>query len=191
MAEPAFRTGVATLGRRGLTLDAWVYHVQLEELVDLARAVPDTAIVLNHLGGPVLVGAYADRAADELVRWRSLIAEVATCPNVVLKVGGVGMEMFGHGWSQWERPPGSDEIVASWGDHLRFAIDTFGPSRCMFESNFPVDRLSCSYVVLWNAFKKLSAGYTAAERDDLMRGTAIRAYRLTDSGPPARTTEKG
>ncbi len=178
MADPAFRVGAARLGARGLSLDVWIFHVQLEEIVDLARAVPETTMVLNHLGGPIGVGAYKAHRDEEHARWRARMAEVAGCPNVVLKVGGHGMRMFGTGWVGAVRPPTSDEVVALWGDGMRFVIDAFGPSRCMFESNFPVDRMSFSYVVLWNAFKKVSAGFSAAERDDLMRGTATRTYRL-------------
>jgi len=178
MLDPDFRRGVEALGRRGLVFDAWLYHPQLTELVDLARAVPGTTIVLDHVGGPLGVRAYKDKAEEVEAVWRAGMTAVAACPNVVVKVGGIGMPMYGSGWFRAERPPSSDEIVAAWGDRLRFVIDTFGPDRCMFESNFPVDRLSFSYVVLWNAFKKLSASYTPAERAALFHDTAVRTYAL-------------
>ena len=174
----SFREGLATLGRMGLSFDAWQYHPQLPELVDLARAHPDVPIVVNHLGAPLGIGPYAGRRAEVLEAWRPPMTELAGLDNVTLKVGGIGMARYGMGWEHGERPPGSDELAAAWGDEIRWCIDRFGPSRCMFESNFPVDSESCSYVVLWNTFKKVSAGYTAAERADLFAGTARRFYRL-------------
>jgi predicted TIM-barrel fold metal-dependent hydrolase len=174
----SFRQGLATLGRLGLSFDAWQYHPQLSELVDAARAVPGTPIVVNHLGAPLGIGPYAGRRAEVLETWRPQMAELARLDNVHLKVGGIGMSRYGMGWEHGERPPGSDDLVAAWGDEVRWCIDKFGPQRCMFESNFPVDSESCSYVVLWNAFKKVSDGYSAAERADLFAGTARRFYRL-------------
>ncbi len=181
MASPAFRRGFEVLtGELGLTFDAWLYHPQLPELIDLARAYPEATIVLDHLGGPVGVGPYAGQREEILAWWRPIMAEVAACPNVVLKVGGIGMSLYGLAWHKQPEAPSSDELVAAWGEEMRFCIDTFGPSRAMFESNFPVDRRGCSYVVLWNAFKKTAAagGYSAAEKADLFRGAAKRAYRI-------------
>jgi predicted TIM-barrel fold metal-dependent hydrolase len=177
MATSEFRDGMAVLGAMGLTFDAWLYHPQLPELVDAARAVPDVTIVLDHLGGPLGIGPYTDRAAVH-EGWRASMADVATCPNVVLKVGGIGMPDYGIAWHKRERPPTSDDLVDAWGDDIRYAIDTFGPQRCMFESNFPVDRKGCSYPVLWNGFKKMAAGYSADEQRWLFHDTARTAYWL-------------
>jgi predicted TIM-barrel fold metal-dependent hydrolase len=177
MATAEFRDGLAVLGRMGLSFDAWMYFPQLPELADAARAVPETTIVLDHLGGPVGVGPYADRA-ESLARWRTLLADVATCPNVVLKLGGIGMPDFGVAWHQRELPPTSADLAGEWADHIRFAIDQFGPSRCLFESNYPVDRKGCSYVVLWNAFKRIAEPYGREERAWLFHDTAATAYRL-------------
>ena len=174
----SFRTGMGVLARMGLTFEAWQYHTQLGEVAALARACPDVTIVLNHIGAPLGVGPYADRRDEVLAVWRPGLADVATCPNVMLKVGGIGMSRYGVGFERWERPPTSDQLLAVWGDELRWCIDTFGPERCMFESNFPVDAESCSYVVLWNAFKKVSIAYSPAERAALFSGTARRVYRL-------------
>ncbi len=179
MGSTGFRRGFEVLtGELGLTFDAWLYHPQLPEVAALARAHPDATIVLDHLGAPVGVGPYAGKRDEVLAAWRPMMADIARCPNVVLKVGGIGMSLYGLGWHKRETAPSSDELVAAWGDEMRFCIDAFGPSRCMFESNFPVDRRGCSYVVLWNAFKKTAAGYNAAEQADLFRGTAQRAYRI-------------
>ena len=173
-----FRAGMRVLAAKGLSFEAWQYHTQLDDVAALARACPDVTIVLNHIGAPIGTGPYAGRRDEVLAVWRPGMVDVASCPNVVLKVGGIGMSRYGVGFETWERPPTSDQLLAVWGDDLRFCIDTFGPSRCMFESNFPVDAESCSYTVRWNAFKKVSAGYSPAERTALFSETARRVYRL-------------
>jgi L-fuconolactonase len=173
-----FREGVAELGRRDLSFDAWLYHPQIDELTDLARAFPETPIVFDHFGGPLGIGPYADRRAEIFPAWAKSVAELARCENVVAKLGGLVMPVNGFGFHKRERPPTSDEIVAATSDYYRHALDCFGPSRCMFESNFPVDKQSVSYPVLWNAFKKLASGFSATERADLFHDTAARTYRL-------------
>lgn len=177
MGTAAFTAGLRVLGRMGLTYDAWLYHPQITELAAAARAVPEVTIVLDHLGGPVGIGRHADRATA-LADWRGAITEVAACPNVHLKLGGIGMPVFGIPWHQRERPPTSAELAAAWADDIRFCIDTFGPPRCLFESNFPVDRKSCSYTVLWNAFQRIAEPYDAPERRWLFHDTAASAYRI-------------
>jgi L-fuconolactonase len=178
LLDPEFRKGFGLLRVYGLSFDAWLYHPQLPELADLARAFPDTVIILNHLGGPLGVGPYAGKRDEVFARWRVDLAAVAACPNVVLKVGGLQMAINGFGWSDREQPPTSDDLLAANRDWYLYAIEQFGPSRCMFESNFPVDKLSCSYTVLWNQFKKLSKGFSAGDRAALFHDTAQRVYRL-------------
>jgi predicted TIM-barrel fold metal-dependent hydrolase len=173
-----FRAGLATLGRMGLSFDAWMYHPQLGELVDLARAHPDVTIVLDHLGGPLGIGPYADRRDEVRAAWEAPMAELAGCSNVHLKLGGIGMAIYGLAWHHAPAAPTSEALAGAWGPQIEWCIERFGPDRCMFESNFPVDRRSCSYVVLWNAFKRIAAGCSDAERAELFRGTARRAYRL-------------
>ena len=179
MATPQFHAGVAKLGEMGFSFDAWQYHTQLGELIDLARAVPQTSIVLDHLGGPLGIGRYAEDRDGAMAAWRQSMTEVAACDNVTLKVGGIGMDLYyGLGWTDRPVPPSSDDAVAAWGDRVHFCIDTFGPDRCMFESNFPVDRQALSYPVLWNALQKMAARYDDADQDQLFSGTATRVYRL-------------
>ena len=178
MADPTFRLGVKRLGALGLSFDAWLYHPQIRELTALARAVPECTFVLDHLGGMLGTGPYAGRRAEILEQWRIDIAELATCPNVYMKLGGIGMVVFGLGFENHATPPTSLDLVDAWGDPIRYAIDQFGPQRCMFESNFPVDRMSCSYVTLWNAFKHIAAGMGHDDKTALFYGTASRAYRL-------------
>ncbi|MBH99569.1 MAG: amidohydrolase [Acidimicrobiaceae bacterium] len=177
-ADKHFRNGVRFLGQLGLTYESWHYHYQLQEFADLCRAAPETSIVLDHFGTPLGVGPYASRREEIHAAWRKDLAELALCPNVVAKLGGLAMPDNGFGWHKAERPPTSDEIVAAHRDHYLHAIDHFGPDRCMFESNFPVDRLSLSYGVLYNAFKKIVADFTDAEQDAMFSGTAARVYRL-------------
>ena len=183
MGTPAFRAGVARLGAMGHSFDAWLFHPQLGELLAMARALPEVTIVLDHLGGPLGVGPYADRWTEVADSVRAGLDPIADCPNVVLKLGGIGMERYyGMGWFEGDAPPNSYVVVERWGDLITWAIDRFGPDRCMFESNYPVDRESLPYTVLWNAHQKIAAPYTDAEQDLLFSGTAGRTYRL---GPPS------
>ena len=176
--EPAFVAGARALADRGLSFDAWQYHHQTAMVVDLARAVEDLTIVVNHLGGPLGVGRWTGRRdeVDQVVR--AGLTELAGCPNVVLKLGGVGMTRFGVGWERDERPPTSVVVARHWGDLIRFGVDRFGPERCLFESNYPVDGETVGYAVLWNAFKRITDDLGPAERSELFAGTARRVYRL-------------
>jgi L-fuconolactonase len=177
-AERSFREGFTTLGKLGLTFDAWQYHHQIPELTDLARACPDTTIIFDHFGGVLGVGPYAGKQAEIFKKWKTDVSELARCQNVVAKLGGINMPLNGFGWHKRPSPPTSDEIVAATRDYYLHSIEVFGTKRCMFESNFPVDRASCSYNVLWNAFKKMAAKFSADEKADLFHRTAARVYRL-------------
>jgi L-fuconolactonase len=174
-----FRAGFALLAPRGLTFEAWCYHHQIPDVTALARAFPATTIVLNHFGGPLGIGPYAGRADEVYAQWRASITELAACPNVVAKLGGINMEMNGFGWHERPRPPGSRELAEATRRYYEFTIEKFGAARCMFESNFPVDKASCSYTVLWNSFKRLTSGCPPAERAALFHHTAARVYRLS------------
>ena len=179
LGQGDFRAGLATLGRMGLSFDTWMYHPQLGELVDLARAHPDVTMVLDHLGGPLGIGPYAGRRDEVRAAWEAPMADLAAdCPNVVLKLGGIGMAVYGLAWHREPTAPTSDALAEAWGPQIEWCIERFGPDRCMFESNFPVDRRSCSYVVLWNAFKRIAGGCSDSERAPLFRDTARAAYRL-------------
>lgn len=162
----------------GLVFDAYHYHPQTPQLTALARAFPAARINLNHLGTPVGTGPYAGKQEEVFAKWAKDLAELATCPNVTIKLGGLAMPWNGFGFEQGARPPGSDEIVRRQARYYHYAIEKFGPARCMFESNFPVDKCAVSYAVLWNAFKKIAAGYTEAEKDAMFYGTASKFYGL-------------
>lgn len=178
MSDATWRRGFDELARRDLTYDAWLYHPQIPELTALARVYPTTTMVLDHLGGPLGVKSYAGRGEEVLAACRASLSELASCPNVFLKLGGIGMPIMGGAWHRGASPATSLALAEAWGPHIRWAIEQFGADRCMFESNFPVDRASCSYVVLWNAFKRIAADASPSERTDLFAGTARRAYRL-------------
>jgi predicted TIM-barrel fold metal-dependent hydrolase len=178
LLDGTFRRGFAELGRRGLSFDAWMYHPQIRELTDLARAFPDTRIIFDHFGGPLGIGPYQGRREEIFEQWRKDVAELARCENVYAKLGGLVMPINGFGFHKRDVPPGSDEIVAATGRYYRHAIDCFGVERCMFESNFPVDKQSCSYRVLWNAFKKMVADASEHEKRRLFHDTACEAYRI-------------
>ena len=178
LLDSTFRKGFGCLARRGLSFDAWLYHPQLGELADLARAFERTSIVLDHVGGPLGIGPYAGRRDEVFESWKRSIAELAECPNVTVKLGGLTMPICGFEFHKRDAPPGSEELAEILGPYYLFCIDRFGPERCMFESNFPVDRASCSFGVLWNAFKRVARGFTEKERSALLHDTAVRVYRL-------------
>jgi L-fuconolactonase len=177
--DRAFLAGMAALACAGLSFDTWAYHTQLQELAELARAQPDVTIIVDHLGGPVRLGPYADRRDEVVEIWKKRVTELAQYENIVMKLGGVGMPVFGETWHHFPERTTSEEIAAARGDEIRWCIEAFGPDRCMFESNFPVDKHSCSYVVLWNAFKLIAADLSAAEKAALFHDTAQRTYRMT------------
>jgi predicted TIM-barrel fold metal-dependent hydrolase len=172
------REGFARLHPLGLSFDAWMYFTQLPELVDLARAFPETPIVLNHVGGPIGIGPYAGKRDEVFREWRRHIEALAQCPNVHVKLGGLGMRLFGFDVHRRELPPSSEELAALWQPYIETCIAAFGASRAMFESNFPVDKGSGSYPVFWNAFKRIAAGCSADEKAALFAGAATRFYRL-------------
>ena len=178
LGDATFRAGFAELAPLGLSFDAWLYHTQIDELTALARAFPETTIILDHFGGPLGIGPYAGQADAVFADWRRAIDALAQCPNVVAKLGGINMAVNGFDWHKRAVPPTSEELAAATRRYYLHTIDRFGPSRCMFESNFPVDKVSCSYAVLWNSFKRLAAGFSAAEKADLFHDTACRVYRL-------------
>lgn len=177
ISEP-FIEGVQLLGEMGLTFDAWMYFHQLPELVQLANAAPQTTIILDHLGGPMGMGYYARHRNEMLSQWRENLRQVAAMPNVVLKVGGLGFPYFVP-QEIGATLTNSDLFAAYWQEEVDFAIDCFGPERCMLESNFPVDSRVADYVTLWNALKKLTVAYSPSERTALCSGTADRIYAVS------------
>ncbi len=173
-----FRAGARVLARMGLSLEGWLYFHQLPELADFARAVPDLTIVLNHLGGLMRTGPYAGRDDEVMAVWRRGIEAVAQCPNMNIKLGGMGMPRFGFDWHTRDKPVGSEELAGSMAPYMTYCIERFGPQRCMFESNFPVDKVSFSYNVMYNAFKRLSREYSPSERAAMLHDNAVRVYRI-------------
>ena len=178
LLDPTFRKGFACLAPLGLSFDAWMFHPQIGELTDLARAFPDTKIVLDHCGGPVGLGRFANRREETFAVWKASIQEIAKCPNVVVKLGGLAMRLLGYDFHQRPRPPSSEEAAAAWRPYIESCIEAFGPGRCMFESNFPPDKGQCSYQVIFNAFKRIAAPYSEAEKTALFSKTATEVYRL-------------
>ena len=178
LLDPTFRKGFACLAPLGLSFDAWMFHPQIGELTDLARAFPDTKIVLDHCGGPVGLGRFANRREETFAVWKASIEEIAKCPNVVVKLGGLAMRLLGYDFHQRPRPPSSEEAAAAWRPYIESCIEAFGPGRCMFESNFPPDKGQCSYQVIFNAFKRIAAPYSEAEKTALFSKTATEVYRL-------------
>lgn len=178
LADSAFREGFSCLGKRGLTFDAWIYFHQLPEITDLARAYPETPIILNHVGGPIGIGPYKDKRNEVFSIWRKYIIGLSECRNVFVKLGGLTMAASGFGWNKLPTPASSIQLAEAMSPYYHHCIQSFGPARCMFESNFPIDRTGTSYHILWNAFKRISSGYSMEERAALFHDTAARIYRL-------------
>ena len=178
LSTSGYRAGAQVLAGMGLVLENSLYFHQLSELAELARAVPDLTIVLNHIGGLLRVGPYANRDDEVLPEWRRGVAEVAQCPNIIMKLGGVGQLRYGYYWHDRETAIGSGELAEALGPLMNHCIQQFGPDRCMFESNFPVDKVSYSYNVVFNAFKLLSQGYSPSERAAMFHDTAARVYNI-------------
>ena len=178
--DPALRRGFAQLEPLGLSFDAWLYHTQLGELTSLARAFPETTIVLDHFGGPLGIGPYEGRRQEVYRDWRKSLGELAGCDNVVVKLGGLAMPINGFAWHKAERPPSSKELAEATAPYYLETIELFGVERAMFESNFPVDKVSCSYTVLWNSFQRLTESFSDTEKAALFGDTARRVYRIEE-----------
>ncbi len=167
LLDPTFRKGFACLAPLNLSFDAWLFHPQIGELVDLARAFPDTKIMLDHCGGPVGIGRFAGKREETFPAWKASIQEIAKCPNVSVKLGGLAMRLLGYDFHERPKPPSSEQAAAAWRPYIETCIEAFGPDRAMFESNFPPDKGQCSYQVIFNAFKRIAAQYSEAEKTAL------------------------
>ncbi|NKB39105.1 MAG: amidohydrolase family protein [Gammaproteobacteria bacterium] len=178
LADNKFRKGLSQVDKAGLVFDSWVFFHQLPELIALARAFPQLQIVLNHVGGPLGIGPYKDKREEVFELWREHIKALSACDNVAVKLGGMTLSMMGFGWHKRDVPPGSNELAEAMAPYYQTCIEYFTPQRCMFDSNFPVDKASSSYTVLWNAFKKISKDYSMDERRNLFHDNAIRIYQL-------------
>jgi predicted TIM-barrel fold metal-dependent hydrolase len=178
LLDAAFRKGFACLAPLGLSFDAWLFHPQLGEFVDLARAFPDTRIVLDHCGGPVGLGRFAGKREETFAVWKASIQQAAKCANVSVKLGGLAMRLLGFDFHERPRPPSSEQAAAAWRPYIETCIEAFGPDRCMFESNFPPDKGQCSYQVIFNAFKRIAAQYSETEQTALFSKTAADVYKL-------------
>jgi L-fuconolactonase len=178
LADPTYREGLDTVARYGLSYDAMLYHQQIPELTAMARALPTLPIILDHYGCMIGVGRYEGREVETVRDWRASMTELAACSNVSVKLGGMGMIICGASWNDRPAPPSSAELATAWTPLVETCIELFGVERCMFESNFPVDKGMYSYATLWNAFKRIVHGASADEKAALFRDTAARVYRI-------------
>lgn len=176
LGDSTFRAGFAALAALGLVFDSWVYHPQLSEVGELADVFPDTRIVLNHVGSPILGGPYGGDQAKVFADWKMGMMALAKRPNVTVKLGALPIRLPGASIASRDVPPGSEEVAAAWRPWLETSIELFGADRCMFESNFPVQKRWSSYQVTWNAFKRIAAGASTADTAALFAGTAARVY---------------
>lgn len=181
LLDPKFREGYRRLAEYDLSFDSWLFHPQIPELADLASKFPGTTVILDHVGGPLAIGQYAGKRDEVFAAWKRNLVELAQRENVFVKLGGLAMHLFGFDLDSGHRdaPAPSETLAKLWRPYMETCIELFGARRCMFESNFPVDKRGASYRVLWNAFKRISAGASADEKAALFHGSACRAYRLT------------
>ena len=178
MRQADFRSGLHRLTSLGLSLDAWAFHPQLPDVVDLARAFPDARIVMGHVGAPLGYGPYAGKRDEVFSTWKAGVTDLAKCDNVVMKLGGMMMRQASFDYRTAPAPPTSAELAALWRPYVETCIELFGADRCMFESNFPVDKMGIGWAALWNALKRIAAGASADEKRAMFSGTARRIYRL-------------
>ena len=179
MADAGFRAGYARLANLGLSFDAWLYHTQLDELFDLVGEYPNIPVVINHVGGPLGVGPFRNKQNEVFAAWRGSMRRLAEYPHVSVKLGGLAMAINGFDFHKEALPPSSGELAQAWRPWMNECIEAFGASRCMFESNFPVDKAMCSYPVLWNAFKRIAYAASADEKSALFHDTAAQFYRIS------------
>ena len=178
LLNTTFREGFALLQKYNLSFDSWLYHTQVHELTNLAQAFPETLIILDHIGGPLGIGPYQGKRDAVFIEWRNAISKLSRCPNVVVKLGGLAMAVNGFEWHKQQKPPTSAELASAQKPYYLHCLDAFGTERCMFESNFPVDRISCSYNILWNSFKRITQNFSTSEKAALYHDNAVRVYRL-------------
>jgi predicted TIM-barrel fold metal-dependent hydrolase len=178
MLQTEFRAGLRRLAARGLSFDIYVFQVQLPDVIETVRALPEVTFVLNHLGGLAGIHPWRGRREELFPRWQRDISTLAGEPNVYLKLGGMNMFIPGFDWHKGDRLPSSAQLVEATRRFFDHGIESFGPDRCMFESNFSPDALSGSYRTLWNSFKLIAQDYTPEEKADMFAGTASRVYRL-------------
>lgn len=179
-ADAGFREGFAELGKRGLTFDAWVVEPQIGEVTGLARAFPEQPIVLDHVGTPLGLGTYRGRHDERFATWKAAIEELATCPNVTVKLGGLAMPFCALGDLGPDTRTDAETLAALFRPYVEACVEAFGARRAMFESNFPVDRWGADYGTLWNAFKLIARGASADEKRELFAGAAARFYTVED-----------
>lgn len=182
LEDPTFLEGFAELQQRNLSFDVWAFHPQMSETIALAKRFPETPIIIDHLGGILGIGPYTDKADEVFDAWRVDIQSLAECPNIHIKLGGMCMPMSGLGWRERDTPPDSSDFIAAHSHYFMHAIEAFGVERCMFESNFPMDRVNISFNSLWNAFKRMTASLSADERASLFHDTAVRVYKIDQVG---------
>jgi L-fuconolactonase len=178
LTNPISRRAIRCVQKAGLVYDIWAYHIQLDEVLDLCRAFPDLTIVINHCGGPVLIGPHAGKSREVFADWSKRIKDLARLPNVFMKIGGLGMRFTGSVFNTYPLPPTSRDLAQAWQPYVETCIESFGANRCMFESNFPVDKAMCSYAVLWNSFKLMTSSHSPSEKTSLFSGTAAAVYKI-------------
>jgi len=175
MLTKEFSNGIRALTKLNLSFDAWLYHPQILEFATLAKNHPNQIMVLDHVGGPLGIGRYAGARKLVYEQWKKNISLLATQENVYVKLGGLAMSITG---MVNKRLPNIDtiQLAALTAPYYLHVIDKFGAERCIFESNFPVDKVGVSYSTLWNSFKYITQSFSPSEKLALFKGTAEKIY---------------
>ena len=179
--DETFQKGFAKLFDYGFTFDAWLYHPQHQDLIKLAKSFPNQIIIVDHVGGPLGIGPYRNKQQSVFQTWKKTVSQLAECENIFMKLGGLSMATSGFEWHKKNKPPTSLQLAEATAPYLNFCIEKFGTKRCMFESNFPVDKISCSYNVLWNSFKRITGSFSIDEKRDLFHDVAVKTYDINES----------
>jgi predicted TIM-barrel fold metal-dependent hydrolase len=179
LLQPAAQEAIRCIATMGMTLDLWVFFTQLDDVVAVCETFPELVVILNHCGGPIGLGPYAADRRAMFAQWRSVIRRMAKFPKLRMKLGGLGMRYMGFDLHSQPVAPSSDALAELWAPYIETCVEAFGAERCMFESNFPVDKWVASYRVLWNAYKKMAGRYSSMQQERLFLRTAAETYRLS------------
>ena len=178
MESAGFFPALRELEKRALPFDVSVFHYQLPDIARVADAMPGVTFVVNHCGIAAGFKLSAPERVEVFRAWAANMRQIAERPNVVCKIGGLGMPHWGFDFESRPGEVGFADLAEVWRPYVETTIEAFGPDRCMMESNFPPDGRSCGFVPLWNALKHITCDASPEERTAMFSGTAKRVYRL-------------
>ena len=151
--------------RWGLSLDAWCFHPQIPDVTDLARAFPTANIIMGHCGGPLGYGRHAGKPDEVFADWKKSVTELAKCPNVTMKLGGMMMRLAAFDYMAMDAPPSSEQLANAWRPYVETCIELFRhPIGASAESLTSVEKMGIGFAALFNALKRIASGASADEK---------------------------